>query len=1229
MCTFGLRIAKGPDMDMLSRKASGLMSNVPEIMDYVNHRCTKDHKHGRLLGGVAKFAATYTPQFVQSVVCGIKEALGFKVESKDKKAPGRKVGRALGSILHQFATLTRLVEEEVEAETAGESERLTMESGGAHSMARSPQSTSSSTLQSLTSLKKLQDAVKKPQVKSTNHYPAMQPHSHEDESLDPFEQALEQEIDPPEPEERSAEDEVRQQLRSVGENPKVQEAMTRIEDFRKTDEGTFSLAPQLRREVHKIHRNLGHPGHDVFVRALRHAGVRPDILDWAKHHFQCPACKTRERPSPQRPGHLMRALEFGQVVGVDLLFIEVQNTLLTFVNILDWGTNFQQVALCPGKTAEEVQQVFMNEWVKHYGSPVLLIADRGPEFTGRRFQEMVSGLGTAIHFTSSQSPWQNSRTEKAGGMFKEKFKAVMAAASATLDEVPLVTAEVVTCRNQYMDRFGFSPMQRVFGKTLRMPASMLTSDVLNHELVEVTASDPIQRQWKIREIAAQEWLRRQDKEAIQRSLRASARQSDQKAFQQGQWVYIFRNTPSFKGWAGPGVLLAETPSQSGWWVSVRGRLWQVSLEQLRHATPEEQLGAELVVEMSQEMLTKLKSPGQIAYQDVSAEQIPNEEDFQEETLMRVFRMQDPQAPGGQPEPDNDEDETATNQEASTQVPVDATLDESQQMSRRPSKLSSDAEPSRRVSFVEPPKEDSDAASPMETEVMPPENLSSSAAASAPPPGGPVRIDEGRHEPFHFGPMHDNRRAQAFPHPFSRAPPLLPSPPGNTHYVEVKNFDRDDDRESLGSHDKVIGVTWKYDREQRRTLPQQLSECIHAFTAKAAEASYSYRDRCMFVTKLKSSFGQVEFSKLSEEDKNLFRASRKKEIDSLLANNAVKILSVEESREFLRLTPDQIIESKFVDRFKPKEVDLKMLEDCKQTAIEQGQLEVFKLEMDQKNPKSRLCAIGWRDPQIMGVERSSPTPLSTSIHCCLQLSASRKWKTRVKDVKTAFLQSLPTTRSKPLALKQPKDEGLPGLHPEQLVLLLTEIYGLVSGPSWWRRSLLKVATEKLGYSVNTYDKCVLTLPSLDPSPGATTEGYMVIEVDDIIEAGGSRHEAKMKTMESLLKFGKIEDLYETTGASYAGRFLNQLKDFSFETHMEEFIYTRLEPVKMNRRVLKKDADKVLLTENEKTQLRGLAASLNWVSREGRPDASASASVIASSFPDPKVSHIMAANETVRH
>ena len=67
----------------------------------------------------------------------------------------------------------------------------------------------------------------------------------------------------------------------------------------------------------------------------------------------------------------------------------------------------------------------------------------------------------------------------------------------------------------------------------------------------------------------------------------------------------------------------------------------------------------------------------------------------------------------------------------------------------------------------------------------------------------------------------------------------------------------------------------------------------------------------------------------------------------------------------------------------------------------------------------------------------------------------------------------------------------------------------------------------------------------------------------------------------------------------------------------------------RKVLKKNAADVKLSEGEKTQLRGLIASLNWVSREGRPDASSAASILASAFPSPSMEHIFAANDVVRH
>ena len=56
-------------------------------------------------------------------------------------------------------------------------------------------------------------------------------------------------------------------------------------------------------------------------------------------------------------------------------------------------------------------------------------------------------------------------------------------------------------------------------------------------------------------------------------------------------------------------------------------------------------------------------------------------------------------------------------------------------------------------------------------------------------------------------------------------------------------------------------------------------------------------------------------------------------------------------------------------------------------------------------------------------------------------------------------------------------------------------------------------------------------------------------------------------------------------------------------------------------------KRLLTDEEQTQLRGSVAGLNWAARQGRPDAAAAASVVASSFPTPTVGDAKSANATI--
>ena len=123
---------------------------------------------------------------------------------------------------------------------------------------------------------------------------------------------------------------------------------------------------------------------------------------------------------------------------------------------------------------------------------------------------------------------------------------------------------------------------------------------------------------------------------------------------------------------------------------------------------------------------------------------------------------------------------------------------------------------------------------------------------------------------------------------------------------------------------------------------------------------------------------------------------------------------------------------------------------------------------------RKCVVGWADPHVHEIERTSPTPLTSSMYLMLQLCAPRQWKAVSKDAKTAFLQSRPATRKKLLDCKMPSDEAFAEYHPEQLILLLTQVYGLVSGPAWWRRSLLEILVKELGYRVNVYDRCVLTL-----------------------------------------------------------------------------------------------------------------------------------------------------------
>ena len=386
--------------------------------------------------------------------------------------------------------------------------------------------------------------------------------------------------------------------------------------------------PEIRRELYRVHRNLGHPDNSTFARALKHSGVKPEYLRWIRHGFQCPICEQKKRPASHRPAHVMsRTLPFNECVGVDLFFMGRR----IFLNMVCWGTNLQLVEMIEDRTSETVAATMAKVWFAHYGAPKMVVCDQGPEFTGQEFCQLMADHAVVLHFTDTHSPWQNSRTEKAGGVFKSRLAKVCQETTA-ITEKDLQTAVAETCmhHNRYYDRSGFSPHQRVFGTSLRLPASLLSDDYIDKEFLAEDVSEDMQRTMEIRRAAAKAWNQHQDFEAVTRAAKANTRTVDRIPFKNGDRVYVWRSTKDARGWAGPGVVVQITENGRSLWISLRGYLLKASREQTRLATSEENFGVELRKVLTQELLEDIESGRIRHYRDIQGEEPPKDNEVEEE-----------------------------------------------------------------------------------------------------------------------------------------------------------------------------------------------------------------------------------------------------------------------------------------------------------------------------------------------------------------------------------------------------------------------------------------------------------------------------------------------------------------------------------------------------------------------------------------------------------------------
>ena len=374
-------------------------------------------------------------------------------------------------------------------------------------------------------------------------------------------------------------------------------------------------------------------------------------------------------------------------------------------------------------------------------------------------------------------------------------------------------------------------------------------------------------------------------------------------------------------------------------------------------------------------------------------------------------------------------------------------------------------------------------------------------------------------------------------------PGLPGDPGEARFLEVISLRAEEPKETFLQGREMCSSWFKPSSHERATLKALSDE---AFKKEDAGLLYSSADKCFMVTKTiaqqKSvAAGTISCRRLSDDDKKLFDSSREKESSGLIAAGAQRVMTLEESRAIAKDHPEHIIDSLWVERWKP---------------VDDGP----------DIPKSRWCAVGWQDPDIHEMERAAPTPTDLAAHTMMQAAASRRWSVRFPDVSQAFSQSDRSNRAQPLPCRQPRDGGFPGCQPGQLILLRTEVYGLVSGASWWRTTFVNHLVQNLGYVVNRYDRCVLTLPGEEEAGsvdgGRAMRGIILVEMGDIIDVGGEAHRQKMAQLAKKFKFGKDNILQqEPAAASFAGKKWRQLPDYSLTHCIDKYVQQRVRPVEL--------------------------------------------------------------------
>ena len=336
--------------------------------------------------------------------------------------------------------------------------------------------------------------------------------------------------------------------------------------------------------IKRAHQNLCHPSPDQLSAVFRSRGCRPEICQ-AIYDMQCSTCISCQKPKIARPSTLKDALDFNDKVFIDgITWTSKGGTMYHFYHMLDQATNYHVAIPAPSRSADQAVARVSEAWFLWAGPPNTLIMDSATEFTSETFEGFLQRHDVRGITISPHAHWQNGRCERHGQFLQTMLNKIdQDSPIMSYKDLQQALIQCTHAKNSLSIRAGYAPEVLVFGKSSKLPGSIVSSEDLSaHASANRNDAQGIafRQNLALREKARVAFHQADNDMALRRACLRRTR-PDRQGYQPGEWVMMWQPQQESHGfWFGP-LKVVQQETNLSVWATAGGKLHRRAPEHVR------------------------------------------------------------------------------------------------------------------------------------------------------------------------------------------------------------------------------------------------------------------------------------------------------------------------------------------------------------------------------------------------------------------------------------------------------------------------------------------------------------------------------------------------------------------------------------------------------------------------------------------------------------------------